>query len=405
MRDPLASWLIERFAPEDQQAGLRRGQLSLLEGYTSVVVNSLLFAVKLAIGLITGSIALIADAVHTLADSITSVVVIVSAYVARRPAAREHPFGHGRAELVAARVVAVLLAVAAFEFGKSSVLRILEPATLNVPWWAAGVVAATALGKQWLSVFASVLARLSGSKALEADAWHHRSDVYATLLVVVGMVGARYGLGWLDGVMGLLVSAVIGWAAYHIAAGAIDPLLGEAPSAEELGEIAARARTLGDVHGVHDIVVHKYGDTRVISLHVETSESLSARECHLLAERVQERVGEGGHGSVVVHVDPINDDHPYYGEVQQLLAGVIEPDPRLESFHDLRLVGDAELFTVLADVSVQQTLSEPQHREILARVLGVVQARFPQAKVVLSFEPVFAYGEMPPPSDVEASEG
>ncbi len=395
---PLASdfvsrWLMRCFVGDEENASERRARISLLEGYTSVFVNTLLFILKLAVWWLTASIALLADSIHTLADSVTSVVVLVGAYVSRRPPDREHPFGHGRAELVSALIIAVLLGVAAFEFGKSSFLRVFTPEILSVPWWAAALIAVSVLVKEWLSRFAFTLAEASGSKALEADAWHHKTDVLATLLVVVAMVAARFGLVWVDGVMGVTVSGVILWAAVRIAKESVTPLLGEAPTEEELAEIETQALEVDGVRGVHDIIVHKYGETRIISLHVETLDDLNARNLHTLAEQVEDRVDTQGHGLVVVHVDPINVDHPCYAGVKTVLGEAVSCDGRIESFHDFRMEGDDEALNVQVDVAVHETLSEGSKAEIEAALQACLNERFPRARLKVNFEPIFAYGE------------
>jgi divalent metal cation (Fe/Co/Zn/Cd) transporter len=207
------------------------------------------------------------------------------------------------------------------------------------------------------------------------------------------MVAARFGLAWADGVIGVAVSGVILWAAVRIAKESVTPLLGEAPTEEELAEIEAKALEVQGVRGVHDIIVHKYGETRVISLHIETSEDLSARDLHKLSEEVERRVDTQGHGLVVVHVDPINLDHPRYTEVKALLREAVRCDGRLESFHDFRLEGDDEAFEVQVDVAVHETLSESCKEEIEASLEARLHERFPRARLRVSFEPVFAYGE------------
>ena len=394
MRSPLTDFLIQRFAvTANSDPTLRASRLALLEGYVSVVVNSLLFALKLIIALLTGSIALFADAAHTLADSLTSAVVIGSAYISRRPPDREHPFGHGRAELIGALIIAVLLGVTALEFAKGSFARFLHPHILNVPWWASVLVAATALAKHWLSRFASQLGKLADSRAIEADAAHHMSDVLATMLVVVAMLGGHYGLLWIDAVVGLVVSVIIAWTAYHIATESIDPLLGQAPSKIELQDIAQKARSFEQVLGVHDIVVHKYGHTRVVSLHIETNESLDLQEAHKLAEQVQDHIAKGHPGLAVVHVDPVSSSHPHYAIIQSILADMIQKDQRLNSFHDLRIVGDETEFSVLADISSKKQLSEKDVDLINEKALKNLRKHFVKAKLLLEIEPLFAYPE------------
>ncbi|MBN1947961.1 MAG: cation transporter [Bradymonadales bacterium] len=392
--DPLSRWLIARFAPDSGNQVDRKAKVGLLEGYTSIAINTLLFAAKLVIGLTIGSIALIADAIHTLGDSITSVVVIAGSYVSRKPADRRHPFGHERAEAIATLVIAVLLGVAAIELGKSSMERVWHPQPLSAPNWAIIAVAATMGIKQWLSQFALTLARQVDSNVLKADAWHHLTDVFATGLVLIGIIGARYHVYWLDGVMGLLVCAIILLAAYLIARDSLSPLLGEAPTPEEVRAIAEKARGVEGVLGVHDIVVHRYGTTRIVTLHVETSHKLGASELHAIAETVEQTVasGHGGHGTVVVHVDPIDREHPEYELIEEKVRQAVEADDRLESFHDLRVTDEGGQLVVDVDLCSRNTLEEADRQEIQNRFDQISGQQGNPTTWRLHFDPAFAYG-------------
>jgi len=164
-----------------------RSRYGALEGWTSIVVNTLLFGVKISVGLLINSIALIADAVHTIADTATSIVVIVGFRVARKPSDREHPFGHGRMESIAALVVALLLFEASFELLRSSVRSTLEPSSATASIGVIVLIIGTIAIKELLARFAYALGDIIDSQALRADALHHRSDVVATALAVVAL--------------------------------------------------------------------------------------------------------------------------------------------------------------------------------------------------------------------------
>ncbi len=384
--------LVQRVAGKEDEH-LDRAERSvayaLVEGYVSVVANLTLFGVKLALGLVTGSIALIADAVHTASDSLTSVVVIVSAYIARKPPDAEHPYGHGRIEYVAAVMIALLLGIAGFEFGKESFARILAPKPISAPWAIIGAVMVTAAAKEWMARYAARLAKRSGNSALTADAWHHRSDALSTLLVAGGIIGARFGLPWLDGVAGIGVSLLLFKVAYDIAREAVDSLLGRAPAAEEIAEVKRQARLVEGIRGVHDVVIHQYGARRFISLHVETSAAPSAVDLHQLAEEVEDRVAESGHGSVCVHVDPVDRDHPAYATVHSAVSEVVAGAQGLCSFHDLRLVGGAEQFTAVLDVKCEPGYTHvAQLQRNIAKAIGT---HYPQARVVVELDPLYSY--------------
>jgi cation diffusion facilitator family transporter len=286
-------------------------------------------------------------------------------------------------------VIAVLLGVVGVELGKESVLRITDPVGLFAPWWVIGVVLATAAIKEWLSRYAISLAQRSGNQAIAADAWHHRSDVFATVLVALGMVGARYGVPWLDGAAGLLVSLLLLWVAYSVAREAIDSLLGAAPDPAEIDRIKRQAAQVEGVLGVHDVVVHRYGTRVFISLHIETSDRSDADALHALANRVERQVAHSGHGSVCVHVDPINIEHPRYDEVRATLLVLVESDPDILSFHDLRLVGNPSHFAIVFDLKLA---SGVDHREaVRTRIGAALRARFTEADVVVEVDPEFSY--------------
>ena len=209
-----------------------RSRYGALEGWTSIVINLLLFVVKIVLGLSIRSVSLIADAVHTLADSGTSAVVIIGFKIARKPSDKEHPFGHGRMESVAALVVSVLLFMAGVELVEKSIHAIVKPHSSTAPTGVILVILVTIVIKELMSRFSYQLGEIIDSQALKADALHHRSDVFATALVVVALIATRFGYYNIDGIMGVGVSLIIFYSAFLIAKEAVNPLLGEEPSKE-----------------------------------------------------------------------------------------------------------------------------------------------------------------------------
>lgn len=387
---PVTRWLVRRFASDPGgKPGSKRSAYGLLGGYVSVIVNTVLAVVKLCLGLVTGSIGIIADAVHTFSDTLTSVVVIVSAYVARKPADEEHPFGHGRAEPIGTMIIAVLLGVAGFEFAKAGVERLLAPTAVTAPWWVVAVLCMTIGVKEWMSRFARDLGRASGNTALEADFWHHRSDAISTGLVVIGVVAGQHGWPRVDAAAGIGVALFLFWVAATVARTAIHPLVGQAPAPEEVKRVKDVAKLVDGVRGVHDVVIHRYGEVRFVSLHVETSDSLSSSNLHTLTHEVERRVGKGQHGSVCVHPDPVNSSHPAYQRVEELVQGLVTKDADLESFHDLRIVGWGEMINVVVDVKARAEAGDAG--AAVARLESGLREVFPQASLVAEVEPPYSY--------------
>jgi cation diffusion facilitator family transporter len=369
-----------------------RASYGTLEGSVSIAVNAVLFAIKIFVGLSIGSVSLIADAIHTLADCATSVVIIVGFKMARKPSDREHPFGHGKMEPVVTLVVAVLLTVSAVELLEKSVHSVISPAPTFASSWIILLIVGTIIVKELMAVFSFELGVMIDSEALKADALHHRSDVLATSLVVIALIASRFEYYWVDGVMGVMVSLIIVLAAYMIAKDAINPLLGEAPSRDKLEAIERIARQHKGVLGVHDIIYNKYGQTSIVSLHLEVSDKESLFEAHAMSEEVEEQIVKNTGGTVVVHLDPINIDHPQYASIAQAISEIIANDARLHSFHDLRIIGsDPEKCSTVFDVALEESVDEGETYDIIRSVKREFRKAFPKMKTVVKADPRYAY--------------
>ena len=369
-----------------------RARYGSLEGWVSIIVNLLLFVIKIVLGLSVRSISLIADAIHTLSDSGTSAVVIIGFKIARKPSDKEHPFGHGRMESIAALVVSVLLFMAGIELLEKSFFAIIRPKSSTASIWAIAIVTATIVIKELMSQFSYHLGEIIDSQALKADALHHRTDAITTILVVVALISTRLGYNYVDGIMGLVVSLVIFYSAFSIAREAVNPLLGQAPSKETIREIEKLALDNEGVLGVHDVIFHKYGQTSVISLHIEVSDSDSASKLHALAEQVEARITQKTGGMAVVHVDPINKDHPQYEQIAGAIEEIISEDKRVNAFHDLRIIGcDVNRCKVVFDIVLVEDADEQETYDIIRSITEKFKTRFPEMKTVIKAEPRYAY--------------
>ena len=365
-----------------------REAYGILEGWTSVVINLVVFAVKIVPGVAIGSISLIADAIHSLGDVASSGVVIWGFKAAAKPSDAEHPFGHGRVESVATLIIAVLLLVAALEFGESSVTRLLHPREVRASAPLLGALVLTLVLKEWLSRFSLRLGRRIGSTALVADFWHHRSDVLATGVVILALAASRLGVPWLDGAAGVVVAGFLAWAGIHMVRGALDPLIGEAPSPALVRRIRETALAVDGVEEVHDVIVHRYGNLIVTSLHIEVPVALDVSRGHELAEDVEEALVSALHCRATVHVDPVDRQHPLYAPVAAFLAGELERLRAAVDVHDLRIVGRAERCFVIFDLASHGVPAEA----LVEALKQSVKARFAAvAKVIVNVEPRFVY--------------
>lgn len=386
-------WLVRRVIRDHEQVHdpVVRGRYGSLEAWVSIVGNLLLFVVKLLAGLAVGSVALVADGVHTLTDTGTSLVILMGFHLAKKPADSEHPFGHGRTEAVAALIVAVLLMVTGLEVLRTATERAFEPVVSEtVGWKVLLLLAGTIVVKELMARFAQELGRMIDSQALEGDFWHHRSDVLTSVVVLLALAAGRLGWAYVDGVAGMIVALVIVYSGYRVAREAVGPLLGQAPSGALLRRIEQVAMAHEGVFGVHDVIVHGYGQLQVVSLHIEVAADEPVGKLHDLSERVEESVGNALHSHAVVHIDPVNVSHPRYAEIRAAIAAQVADLPEVSGFHDVRLVGQGHRVNVIFDIS----LASPRAQRA-DQIVGALRQRLRQtvadARFIIKVEPDYSY--------------
>lgn len=374
---------------EDVKNDEVRSAYGVLGGWLSVVVNLILAAVKFTLGSMINSRALIADAIHSLGDLLTSAVVIFGFFMSKKPRDQEHPFGHANAELVASLIMSVLLILAGVELLKNSIVDLLrfEFHQITVDWITIVLILLTIVVKEWLTLVSKALAKAIDSTALDADAWHHRLDSLTTLLVLIGVVASSRGIIWLDSAIGVVVSLVIIWSGIDFAKDSISPLLGENITPEEMKKIRELALRDSLVSNVHDILVHKYGRKYFVSLHAEISDDISSVRMHDIAAATSDRImGEFG-GSCVVHVDPINYGDVRYQEVSGILHELIEAKRELIEFHDLQFREKEGKEIIIWEFSVDPNVSEKKYGEIDREVKFYLQNIWKESELDFTLEP------------------
>ena len=281
------------------------------EGWLSIIVNILLFGLKYWAGIVTGSIALMADAWHTLSDSVSSVIVLIGAKVSVKPADKNHPFGHGRAELIASIVIGVLLSIIALNFIQESVDKLRNHQKVIFGTIAIVVTIVSIIIKEGLAQFAFWAWKKTTSTILKADAWHHRSDAISSAIILIGIFTGKY-FWWIDGVLGILVAILILYASYEIFRDAVNPLLGEVPDKnllKKIHEICIRS-TDTDIISAHHYHVHKYGDHTELTFHVKLPGKMNLNEAHDIASKIEATIKSELNIEATIHMEPIKKDNP-----------------------------------------------------------------------------------------------
>ncbi len=360
-------------APDSSE---NRTRIGMLEGWVSALLNLVLCVVKGWLGLVSGSVSLLADATNNLTDMGSSLVVALGFQWSRKPSDEEHPFGHGRIEAVATLVLAIALLVVGFEVAKSGVMRLVNPQPFDAPMWIMVAVGITVVLKFWLAIFARSLAKLSKSHVLEADAWNHTFDVVSTLLVVVALAGSHWGWMALDGWAAIVVAIFILITGIKFAREAIDILLGEKPDPNEVENILRIVEAVDRVLGVHEIMVHQYGDVKMVSFHIEVDEGLTLVDAHLIAEAAEAAVEQEMRWRAVAHVDPVNRSHPLFAELRERLDAHIRATPELIGYHDLRANGETPPYHISFDLVTNMETRRNQYEELYTPCLKMLITEF-----------------------------
>lgn len=261
-------------------------KLGYQEGIVSIFLNLALFILKYFAGVVSGSIALTADAWHTLSDSFTSLVVILGIKLSNKKPDKEHPFGHGRWEQISAVIIAMLLALVGFEFVKDSIvkLEVRESAQFGVLAYVATI--ASIVFKEGLAQYAFYIGRRTGNAAVKADGWHHRSDALSSVVVLAGLFLSPY-FWWIDSVLGLIISLMLFYAAYGIIREAVDKILGEKPSQQIIDQVEniVKSEVTGEAFP-HHYHLHNYGDHAEFTFHIKVPGDETVKQAHDMATRV-----------------------------------------------------------------------------------------------------------------------
>ncbi len=272
-------------------------------GLWMIALNIALALVKFYFGWQFRSVALEADAFHTFSDALTTALVLVGAYIARKPADREHPFGHGRAEFLSGFALAVILGMVALEILVRSAARMLQPTSPGVSVGVALVIVATGLVKQGMAWVSRRYGQRLEAPGLTSDAYHHLTDALTSYGVALGLL-LQPRFPWIDGFLGLGVSGFILFLAFRLIRDIGSSLLGTGPTASLESLIRQEARKIPGLRNPHNIRVHGYGNYYEITLHVEVEPSMPLSEAHALATRLERAIAKKIEGKVTVHVEP-----------------------------------------------------------------------------------------------------
>lgn len=334
----------------------------ILAGVVGILTNLVLFGGKIAVGLISGSITIVADAINNLTDASSSIVTVIGFKLSSRPADDEHPFGHERIEQVAALLVAIIMLAVGVLLGKSSIEKIITPEEVVVTLATYIVLVFGIIGKLGLMFFFRAYGKKIDSDTLLATSADARNDVISTTAVLISIIiiGAT-GVN-IDGYMGLAVSIFIVISSLIMFKEIISPLLGEKADKEFVQEVRARVLAHDKILGIHDMMVHLYGKTPFVTLHAEVDANENLLDAHDLIDNIErEFLSEGVHMSI--HMDPVEINNPNVESHKLRALKVLDSFNADLLLHDFRIVSGDTHTNILFDVVI------PYHSKITLRAI------------------------------------
>ena len=336
-----------------------RAAIGTLSGLVGIVCNVLLFAFKLLVGTLTGSVSITADAMNNLSDASGSIVTFIGFRVADKPADEHHPYGHARAEYLSGLGVAALILVIGLELVKTSVEKIIHPTPVTFTTVAAVVLLASIAVKFWMNLFNRSLAKRIDSTALMATAADSRNDCITTGAVLIAAVVEKLANIPVDGWIGLAVALFILYSGLNLAKDTISPLLGEGADPELREKIVDYIVAQPKVLGYHDLMVHDYGPgQRFASLHVEMDCREDPLECHERIDDMERECLRSHNVHLVIHYDPVVIDDPELTALKAKVLCLLQTrDPRL-SLHDFRMVPGKKHMNLVFDVALPRDMKD-----------------------------------------------
>ena len=363
-----------------------RDNYGKLAGAVGIVSNSLLCIMKILIGWISGSIAIIADGINNLADASSSIITLVGFKLAALPEDEEHPYGHARIEYLAGMAVSVMIILVGVELGKSSIDKILEPSPLEFSWVLVAVLILAIVIKVWQARFNISTGKKINSLALMATGADSRNDVISTCVVLLGVLIGHFAEIQIDGYLGLLVAVFIIWSGICLVKETVSPLLGEAPDHELVEQIAQIAKSHEGILDIHDLAVHNYGPGKIFaSIHLEVDASVDIMESHDLVDNVEHEIANKLNINITAHMDPVDLSTPYRAEIMEIIKNAIKPIDGVVSMHDLRLVTGPTHTNVIFDIVIAPGCKSSED-EIKKVIDDAIHKKYPNFFTAIDFD-------------------
>lgn len=343
---------------DDPSVRLAYGTLCSAVG---IILNLLLFSIKAFAGIISGSVAIIADASNNLSDSGSSIVTLIGFKLSAKKPDASHPFGHGRSEYIAGLIVSFLIIHMGFDIAKSSFLKILNPEISEFSITAVIILAVSILIKIYMAYYNSRISKKINSSSMAATATDSLCDCISTTVVLLSLFITKFTNFNTDGYCGLAVSIFIIFSGIKTAKETISPLLGNAAPKEIVDSVEKIVLSYPEVLGIHDFIAHDYGNgSLILSLHAEVDANGDILKIHDTIDNIERHIGNELNCLVTIHMDPIVTDDPCIDKVKAVVTEHLSQNHSDVTVHDFRIVHGQTHTNVIFDIVVPFENKHPE---------------------------------------------
>ncbi|MCM1259570.1 MAG: cation diffusion facilitator family transporter [Prevotella sp.] len=347
-----------------------RGKYGSLSGVVGIISNLLLCSIKIALGLLTASVSILADGINNLTDAGSSIITLIGFKLSSAPADDDHPYGHERIEYITGMMISFIILIIGFTLGKESVIKIIEKEAANkISYLAIGIMIFSILVKFWQSMFYKKMAKAIQSEALIASSKDSLNDCISTAAVIIGILLVKLTHWYfIDGLVGILVAVFIMISGIKMIIDTVNPLIGNMPSAEEINLMSQKIMSYPGILGIHDLVIHRYGScTTFVTVHAEVDSQVDVVISHDVIDNIERDFKSDLNINLTIHLDPVDVNNPETIRLKELIHQLLESiDPTI-SMHDFRVVHGTTHTNLLFDVAIpaKYTCTPNELRELI----------------------------------------
>ena len=385
----MTEFLVRHFVKDYQsvEKSAVRTAYGVLASIVGILCNVCLFLVKFVVGLLVNSVSVTADAFNNLSDAASSVISFVGVKMAGKPADKEHPFGHGRIEYIAALIVSFLVLEVGFTFLKDSISKIRHPEVLIFQLVSVVILVLSIGMKLWLGIFNRQLGKRIDSKVMMAVFADSMGDVITTSVAILSLVIFRLTGINIDGIVGIGVALVVMWAGVGIARDTLEPLIGEAIDPEEYDKVKRFVERYNGIEGTHDLIIHNYGPNQsMASIHAEVPNDVNIENAHELIDRIERDAVEELGILLVIHMDPIEMKNEQVMDLRKQVDTVLRELDEACSIHDFRVVNGVGQINLIFDMVVPFGYGEEQQEQLRQRLMERLQELDRRYQCVITME-------------------